>query len=157
MATTMQSIEEYLRSLPAERQAAMSSVRRVILDNLPEGYAEQMQGGMIGYVVPHELYPAGYHCDPQQPLQYAALASEKSYMSLHLMTVYGDPVTAAWFRKAYEASGKRLDMGKACVRFKKVEDLPLEVIGQAIARTPAKAYIARVEKFRESREGNRGK
>lgn len=136
---------DYLRALPEDRRAALEAVRQVILAHLPEGYEEGIQCGMIAYVVPHRLYPPGYHCDPRQPLQYAALGSQKNYMSLHLMTVYGDPATAEWFRKAYVASGKKLDMGKACVRFKKLEDLPLDVIGQAIARVPVKAYLARIE------------
>jgi hypothetical protein len=152
---TSQTVDDYLQSLPEDRRAVMNAVRQVILSHLPEGYAECMQGGMIGYVVPHSLYPAGYHCDPRQPLQYAALASQKNYMSLHLMTVYGDPATEQWFRKAWQASGKKLDMGKACVRFGKLQDVPLDVIGQAIARTPVAAYVARVEKFMQSRKPNR--
>ena len=139
------TVEQYLQGLPEDRRAAMNAVRKVILANLPKGYAECIQYGMIGYVVPHSLYPAGYHCDPRQPLTYAMLGSQKSHMSLYLMTVYGDPETAAWFRQAYSAAGKKLDMGKACVRFKKVEALPLELIGQVIARTPVKKYIRRVE------------
>jgi Domain of unknown function (DU1801) len=85
------------------------------------------------------------HCDPRQPLQYAGLAAQKNYMALYLMTVYGDIDTEQWFRKAYQASGKKLDMGKSCVRFRKLEDLPLDVIAQVIARVPVQAYIARIE------------
>jgi len=151
MPTDAKTVAEYIRSLPEDRRGAISAVRETILSHLPEGYVETMQGGMIGYVVPHSRYPAGYHCDPRQPLQYAALAAQKSHMALYLMTVYGDPDTAQWFRTAYEAAGKKLDMGKSCVRFKKLDDLPLDVIGQLIARTPAKAYIARVEKMMQSR------
>ena len=117
----------------------------MILANLPDGYEECIQCGMIAYVVPLRLYPPGYHCNPGQPLQYAALASQKNYLTLHLMTVYGDPATAEWFRKAFEATGKKLDMGKAYIRFKKLDDLPLDVIARAIARVPVKAYLARIE------------
>jgi hypothetical protein len=124
----------------------MQAVREVILANLPKGYEETIQYGMIGYVVPHSLYPAGYHCDPKQALPYVLLGSQKSHLALHLVCAYGDPATDAWFRKTYAATGKKLDMGKACLRFKKAEDLPLEVIGQLIARTSVKAYIARTEK-----------
>jgi len=151
MATAVTTVDDYLKSLPEARRSAISAVRKIILANLPKGYAECMQCGMIAYVVPHELYPAGYHCDPRQPLQYAALASQKNHMALHLMTVYGDPETEQWFRTACAAAGKKLDMGKSCVRFKKPDDLPLDVIAQVISRVPAKAYIARIERFLQRR------
>ena len=151
MKSNAADVEIYLASLPEDRRAAISAVREVILANLPKGYEECMSCGMIGYVVPHSIYPAGYHCDPRLPLGYANLGSQKNHMSLHLMTVYGDPAMEQWFRKAWQATGKKLDMGKACVRFKKLEDVPLEVIGQIIARVPVKAYIARIEKFQRTR------
>jgi hypothetical protein len=145
MARTAQTVDAYLDSLPKERSHALRAVRRVILENLPAGYEEHMQYGMITYVVPHSLYPAGYHCNPEQPLPYASLGSQKNHMALYLMSVYGDPALDQWFRGAWQASGKRLDMGKSCVRFRTLEDLPLEVIGQVIARVSAKKYVARVE------------
>ena len=145
MKSDAKTVGEYLQSLLPDRRAAMSALREVVLAHLPQGYEERMIYGMIGYVVPHSLYPPGYHCDPKQPLTYACLASQKNYMAIYLMNVYGDPASAAWFQKACKASGKKLDMGKSCVRFKKVEDLPLDVIGQAIARAPVKNYIASVE------------
>jgi len=135
------SVEAYLNSLPDDRRAAISMVRDTILRNLPEGYKEGMQYGMIGYYVPHSRFPAGYHCDPKQPLNYLSLGSQKNYMSLYLMNVYGDTQTREWFENAYRASGKKLDMGKACVRFKTLEDLPLEVIGEVVARTPVDVYL----------------
>jgi hypothetical protein len=156
MKSDTKTVEAYLRALPEDRRAAISAVRQVILANLPEGYEECMNYGMIGYVVPHRLYPAGYHCDPKQPLAFACLGSQKNHMALHLMNVYGNPATEKWFREAWKASGKRLDMGKACVRFKKVEDVPLEVIGQVIARTPVKNYIAGVEQAL-STKANKGR
>ncbi len=146
MTSNAATVEAYLKSLPAERRVAINAVRQVILANLPMGYEECMSYGMIGYVVPHRLYPAGYHCDPKLPLPYANLASQKHHMALYLMTVYGDPATAQWFRKAWQAAGKKLNMGKCCVRFKKLEDVPLDVVGQVIARVPVANYIARVEK-----------
>ena len=145
MTSKAKTVSEYLKALPEDRRKAISAVRDVILASLPKGYAECMQYGMIGYVVPHSLYPAGYHCRPSEPLTYAMLASQKNHMALYLMCAYGDPKTNEWFRKAYAAAGKKLDMGKACVRFKKLEDLPLDVIGQVIARVPVKTYIERVE------------
>src|SRR5271165_511062 len=124
MKSHAKSVAEYIKALPPDRRAAISAVREVILAHLPKGYAECMYYGMIGYVVPHSLYPAGYHCDPKLPLGYACLGSQKNHMALHLMTVYGDPATEKWFRKAWAATGKKLDMGKACVRFKKLDDVP---------------------------------
>ena len=145
MQSSARTVDEYLKSLPADRRTAISAVRKVILDNLPEGYEECMSYGMIGYVVPHRIYPAGYHCDPSLPLPLANLASQKNHMALYLMCCYGDKATDQWFRKAWAAAGKKLDMGKSCVRFKKLEDVSIEVIGQLIARVPVKKYIARME------------
>ena len=145
MTSQAKTVEEYLQALPGDRRAAISTVRETILANLPKGYEVRMNYGMIGYVVPHSIYPAGYHCNPAQPLTYASLGSQKNHIALYLMCVYGHAETAAWFRKAWEATGKKLDMGKACVRFKRLEDVPLEVVGQVIARTPVKQYIATIE------------
>jgi hypothetical protein len=157
MKSSATTVEEYLQILPADRRAAISAVRQVILANLPKGYEERMCYGMIGYVVPHSIYPAGYHCDPKLPLILACLGSQKNHMALHLMTVYGHEPTAKWFREAWEATGKKLDMGKACVRIKKLEDVPLEVVGQLFARVPVNEYIARVEKVIGASAGKRGK
>ncbi|MGH7972819.1 MAG: DUF1801 domain-containing protein [Limisphaerales bacterium] len=145
MKSDTKTVDEYLRLLPPDRREAMSAVRKVILANLPKGYEERMIYGMIGYVVPHSIYPKGYHCDPSLPLAFANLGSQKNHMALYLMNVYGDPETERWFRKAWEGAGKKLDMGKACVRFRRLEDVPLDVVGQVIARTPVANYIARVE------------
>jgi uncharacterized protein YdhG (YjbR/CyaY superfamily) len=146
MKSNATTVEEYLQKLPADRRKAINAMREVILANLPKGYAECISYGMIGYVVPHRLYPAGYHCNPKLPLPYAILGSQKNHMALHLMTVYGDPAMEKWFRQAWTATGKKLDLGKGCLRFKKIEDVPLDVIGQFIARVSVKDYIARMEK-----------
>ena len=146
MTSKAKTVAEYLEALPEDRRGAISALREVVLANLPKGYEECMSYGMIGYVVPHRLYPAGYHCDPKLPLPFANLASQKNHMALYLMTVYGDPATEKWFRNAWQAAGKKLDMGKCCVRFKRLADVPLEVVGQAIARVPVANYIARIEK-----------
>ncbi len=154
MQSPAATVDEYLDSLPAERRAALQAVRQVILANLDPGFAEGMQYGMIGYYVPHVLYPPGYHCDPRQPLCYAGLASQKQYMALYLMCVYGDEGERAWFQQAWATSGKKLDMGKSCIRFRRLEDLPLDVIGEAFRRVPARAYIAQVEAaLQRPREG----
>jgi Domain of unknown function (DU1801) len=145
MQSKAATVAEYLKSLPEDRRVVIEAVRRTILANLDADYAEGMAYGMIGYVVPHSRYPAGYHCDPKQPLPFAALASQKGHMSLHLMGCYMNADLTAWFEKAWNATGRTLDMGKACVRFKKLEDLALDVIGEVFRRMPAKAYIARYE------------
>jgi len=139
MQSKAKTVKEYLAELPEDRQAAIEAVRKVILKNLDKGYEEGMQYGMIGYYVPHKLYPAGYHCDPKQPLPFANLASQKNHMAVYLMC------NKEWFRKEWTKTGKNLDMGGSCIRFRKLEDLPLEVIGKAIARVPVKDYIAYYE------------
>ncbi len=146
MRSDANSVQEYLDGLPKDRREAISAVREVILANLPEGYEECMSYGMIGYVVPHSIFPGGYHCNPKLPLPLANLGSQKNHMALHLMSVYSDKPTEQWLRNAWQAAGKKLDMGKGCLRFKKIEDVPLEVIGQLFARVPVDAYIARIEK-----------
>jgi hypothetical protein len=157
MTSTAKTVGEYLAALPPDRRTAISAVRDVILTNLPHGYEEVMQYGMIGYVVPHSIYPAGYHCDPSKPLSYAALGSQKNHMAIYLCNVYGHKETETWFRNAFEAAGKRLDMGKSCVRFKRIDQLPLDVIGQVIARTPVDKYIAGVQHSLKRRPGKPSK
>ena len=157
MTSKAKTVNEYLAGLPPERKSSLAAVRKVILSNLPRGYKECMQYGMISYVVPHSLYPAGYHCDPKQPLTMAMLGSQKNHMALYLMSAYGHRETSEWFQKAYRASGKKLDMGKACVRFRKLDDLPLDVIGKIIARVPVEKYIERVEALLQQRGAKRGK
>jgi hypothetical protein len=148
MPSKAATVPDYLAELPDDRRAAISAVRDLILKNLPKGYHECMQYGMIGYCVPHSIYPAGYHCDPRQPLPFAGLASNKSGMSLYLHGLYVTSGTTAlldWFHKAWAATGKRLDMGKACLRFKKVDDLALDVLAELFRRLPVKAYIEHYE------------
>lgn len=142
MISQASTVDEYLAELPADRRVAIQAVRKVILKKLRKGFQEGMQYGMIGYFVPHRLYPAGYHCDPQQPLPFAALASQKNYMSVYLMCLYADSKEEQEFRQRWAETGKKLDMGKCCVRFKKLEDLPLDIIGETIARISVKDHIA---------------
>ena len=145
MQSKATTVEQYLAELPADRREAIEAVRRVILANLDGGFQEGMQYGMIGYFVPHSIYPSGYHCDPKQPLPFTCLASQKNYMSLYLGCVYGNSALAKWFQNAWAKTGKKLDMGKSCIRFKKLEDMALDVIGQVIARVTVKNYIAYYE------------
>ena len=145
MQSKATTVKQYLAELPVDRRAAIETVRQIILNNLDRAYEEGMQYGMIGYYVPHSIYPSGYHCDPRQPLPFACLASQKNYMSLYLGCVYGEHEIARWFVQTWAKTGKKLDMGKSCVRFRKVEDLALDVIGEAIRRMPAKTFIAYYE------------
>lgn len=140
------TIDKYLKDMPPERRDAISAVRQVILKNLPKGYAESFIWGMIGYGIPLERYPHTYN---KQPLSLAALASQKNYMSLYLMCVYGDQEFEKWFKERYKASGKKLDMGKSCVRFKKLDDLPLDVIAETIRQVSVEKYIEQYEKARK--------
>ena len=135
MAKKATTVKALLAGLPEDRRKALKAVRAVILENLSPGYEEGIQYGMIGYYVPHSVFPPGYHCDPKQPLPFAGLASQKNHMAIYLMAVYGDPKLDAWFQKAWKATGKKLDMGKSCVRFKKLEDVPLKVLGQVIKKS----------------------
>ncbi|MFI4853421.1 MAG: iron chaperone [Phycisphaerales bacterium JB065] len=142
MPTKPATVQDYLAALPDDRREALEAVRKVILKNLPKGYEEGIQYNMIGYFVPHSLYPDGYHCDPKQPLLFASIASQKNHMGLYLFCVYCDPQGKERFVREWKATGKKLDMGASCVRFKKLEDVPLEVLGAAIKRTPVKDFIA---------------
>ena len=145
MQSKAATVDDYLAELPADRRAAISAVRQTILNSLPDGYEEGMQYDMIGFYVPHSLYPAGYHCDPSQPLPFVNLASQKNYMSLYLGCVYSDPEFYKWFQNAWLATGCKLDMGKSCVRFRKLEDVPLDVVAQTISRVSPERFIAQYE------------
>ena len=151
MQSKAKTVAAYLAEMPEDRRAAVQAVRRVILTNLDADYAEVMQYGMIAYVVPHRVYPPGYHCQPELPVTFVALASQKGHLSLYLMGLYykgpdgRESEHGRWFREAWKATGKKLDAGSSCVRFKRAEDLPLEVVGEAIRRVPARAYIAAYE------------
>jgi hypothetical protein len=139
------TVQEYLDELPEERRAVVAAVRDVVLENLPDGYRESMNWGMISYEIPLERYPVTYN---KQPLSYAALAAQKNYYSLYLMSCYENSEGEGFLRDAFEKAGKKLDMGKCCVRFKKLDDLPLGAIGEVVARTPPEALI---EKYEASR------
>lgn len=150
MQSTATTVEQYLHELDPDRRAIVGAVREVILANLDPAYSEAMDYGMIGYAVPLSLFPAGYNGNAKQALPFTSLASQKNYVSLYLMGLYvgcsdtEETDDMQWFRSAWAASGKKkLDMGKACVRFKKLDDLALDVIGEAIRRMPAQRYLTR--------------
>jgi Domain of unknown function (DU1801) len=139
------TVQDYLDGLPEERRAVVAAVREVIVRHLPAGYRECMNWGMISYEIPLERYPNTYN---GQPLSYVGLAAQKNHFALYLMCVYGDAGQEAWLREEFKKAGKKLDMGKSCVRFRKLDDLPLDVIGRVVARTPPDKYIARYEASR---------
>ncbi len=141
------TVEDYLAALAPERRAVVSAVRDVVRRNLPAGYQETMNWGMISYEIPLERYPKTYN---KQPLAYAALAAQKNYYALYLMGAYADPAQDRLLKEEFKRAGKKLDMGKSCLRFRKLEDIPLDVIGRVIASTPPDEMIARYE---ESRRG----
>ncbi|MEZ5468889.1 MAG: DUF1801 domain-containing protein [Lysobacterales bacterium] len=151
--TAANSIEAYLSALPPDRREALSAVIDVVRANLDSAYEEGIQYGMIAWFVPHRVFAAGYHCDPKQPLPFVQLASQKNHMALYLCGLYfgppegdsGESAETHWFRKAWAASGKKLDMGKSCLRFKKLDNLALDVIGEAIRRVPAKLHMERYQ------------
>lgn len=139
------TVPQYIASLPPDRRTAIAAVRKVIVKNLPKGYEEVMDG-MIVYVVPFSVLPKTYN---NQPFPYAGLASQKNFMALYLMSVYSDPAINTWFRKAYATSGKKLNMGKSCIRFRKLDDLPLDLISKVIAKVPMKTFVANYHKARD--------
>lgn len=141
MQSKAKTVAEYLASLPADRKAAVGAVRDVILKNLGKGFKEGMSYGMIGYCVPHSIYPAGYHCDPSMPLPFAGLASQKQHISVYLMSVYADQAEEKWLRDQWKKAGKKLDMGKCCIRFRKLEDVPLAALGEAVRRVSVERHI----------------
>jgi uncharacterized protein YdhG (YjbR/CyaY superfamily) len=143
MKSEAQTVEEYIKELPPERQEAIKKVRQVILDNLPEGYEEAMNWGMIIYQVPLKVYPDTYN---KQPMMYAALANQKNHMAVYLSAIYANETMRNQFEQSYKATGKRYDVGKSCVRFRKLEDLPLDVLSNAIASIEMEDFVEFVKK-----------
>jgi Domain of unknown function (DU1801) len=136
------SPSEYLQALPGERREAFEKLRETLLENLPDGFQEVMSYGMIGYVVPHRLYPAGYHCDPKLPLPFAGIASQKNFITFYHMGLYADQELFDWFVGEYPKHSKnKLDMGKSCVRFKKPEHIPFELIGALIQKMTVDDWV----------------
>lgn len=134
--------DEYFATLPEDRRDAMAQLRKVIKKNLPKGFQEVMNYGMPGYVVPHKIYPAGYHCDPKLPLPFLGLASQKNSINFYHMGIYADPKLLKWFTSEFpKHSKKKLDMGKSCVRFKKPEDIPYDLIGELVSKMSPQDWI----------------
>lgn len=149
MRSDAETVGEYLASLPDERREAIEVVRNEILANLPEGYEEAMNWGMISYQVPLERYPDTYN---GEPLMYAALANQKNHMAVYLTAVYAQEESRDAFLEAYRATGKKLDVGKSCVRFKRLDDLPVDLIGKTVAATDVDRFVTEVEAARKSKK-----
>lgn len=146
MQSKATTVEQYVSELPADRQATINALRKVIKKNLPKGFQECMGYGMLGYVVSHSIYPAGYHCNPKDPLPFMGLASQKNSINLYHMGIYAEPKLYKWFTEAHaKASPKKLDMGKSCVRYKKAEDIPLKLIGELASKMTPKEWISLYE------------
>lgn len=148
MKITAKTPEEYLSKLPKERREDIQHLREVVLRNLPDGYEEGIQYNMISYHVPLSVYPEGYLGDKKTPLPYLSLASQKNHMALYISTIYYDKKLYKWFTEEYKKTGKRMDMGKSCVRFKKIEDLPLELIGKAVSRVEPPEFVKMYKEVR---------
>lgn len=152
MQSRATTVKEYLASLPPERRAAIEAVRDVIRTNVDGDIEEGMQYGMIGFYVPHRVFPAGYHTDASQPLPYVCLASQKQHMAVYLMYAYTGTAHEQWLREAYRQRGKRLDLGKSCLRFRSLEAIDLEVLAESLRRAPTRAFIAQYEASRPARK-----
>lgn len=135
--------EQYIQELPENRVEAIAKLRKVINDNLPKGFKEEMSYGMIGYVVPHEIYPAGYHCTPSLPLPFMSFASQKNSVNFYHMGIYAKPELLNWFTTEYPKHCKlKLDMGKSCIRFKKLDQIPFDLIGELVQKMSVADWIS---------------
>lgn len=142
MQSKATTVDQYLSEVPYERQDAMNKLRKIILKNLPKGFKEEMNYGNIGYVVPHSIYPPGYHCDPKLPLPFMGIASQKNSINFYHMGIYANPKLLKWFTDAHaKASPKRLDMGKSCVRYKNPDDIPYKLLGELVSKITVDDWI----------------
>ncbi len=152
MQSKAATVDDYFKELPEERQAPMKELRKVILKNLPKGFKECMAYGMVGYVVPLSMYPAGYHCNPSLPLSFMNIASQKNFIALYHMGIYGDPKLLKWFTDEYPKHSKaKLDMGKGCIRFKKPDQIPYKLIAELVAKISPEKWIELYEKNLKSK------
>jgi uncharacterized protein YdhG (YjbR/CyaY superfamily) len=152
MTSDAKTPEEYIKNLPEDRKKEISKLRKTILDNLPKGFTETMSYGMIGYVVPHSIYPNGYHCNPELPLPFINLASQKNFIAVYHMGVYAKKELLDWFVNEYPKHAKRkLDMGKSCIRFKKMEDIPYDLIGKLSSKMTTDEWVEIYENVYKNR------
>lgn len=140
------SVDDYMKKISPDRADTITKLRNVIRENLPKGFSEELSYGMIGYVVPHSLYPSGYHCDPKIPLPFISVASQKNFIALYHMGIYANPELHDWFVAEYPKHAKyKLDMGKSCIRFKKVDDIPFDLIGELVTKMSPQDWISLYE------------
>lgn len=148
MQSSANTVAAYMAEIPEERKMALDKLRAVIKKNLPKGFEEQMSYGMPGFVVPLSIYPAGYHCKAGEPLPFLSIASQKNFIAVYHMGIYADPKLYKWFTEAHaKASSKKLDMGKSCIRYKKPEDIPFELIGELAGKMTPTDWIAMYERL----------
>lgn len=153
MQIFVNTVAEYINSIPEERKEAISKLRNCVVENLPKGFEERIIYGMIGYVVPHSLYPAGYHCTPEQPLPFMNIASQKNFIAVYHMGLYSFPDLLEWFKTEFPKHSKfKLDMGKGCVRFKKIDAIPYELIAELSTKVSPQQWISQYEKMKDSRK-----
>lgn len=146
MQSKEQTVDAYMNALPEERKLPMMKLRDIILKSLPKGFKEEMSYGMIGYVVPHSLYPKGYHCSPELPLPFLSIALQKNFIAIYHMGMYANPEILNWFTNEYAQRVKgKLDMGKSCIRFKKPENIPFDLIGELASKMTTKEWIETYE------------
>ncbi|MES2864668.1 MAG: DUF1801 domain-containing protein [Bacteroidota bacterium] len=146
MTSDAKNPDEYINSLPEDRKVAMEKLRNVILQNLPKGFQEGMGYGMMGYSVPHSIYPNGYHCKPSDPLPFMGMASQKNSINFYHMGIYANKELLDWFVAEYpKYSTRKLDMGKSCMRFKKFEDIPFDLIGELVTKVSVEDWIETYE------------
>ena len=147
MQSVATTVNQYLEELPEERKKAITELRKVVKKNLPKGFKEVMGYGMIGYVIPHSIYPDGYHCNPKDPLPFMNIASQKNFIAVYNMGLYSSPKILKWFTDEYEKTDMgKLDMGKSCIRFKKMDKIPYELIGQLAAKINPAQWIEHYER-----------
>lgn len=146
MQSTAATPDQYISELPEDRRNAMEQLRKVVTNNIPAGFKEVMSYGMLGYCVPHEIYPNGYHCNPKDPLPFFAVASQKNSINIYHMMIYADKNLHDWFVAEYPKYSKsKLDMGKSCIRFKKTADIPYDLIGELLTKVTVDQWIERYE------------
>jgi hypothetical protein len=152
MKSVAKTPDEYFNSLPEDRKKAMTELRKTTLKNLPKGFSEVISYGMVSYVVPHSLYSPGYHCNPEQPLPFISIASQKNFVAIYHMGLYSDPKLLKWFTAEYPKHSKtKLDMGKSCIRFKKPDEIPFKLIGELATKMTPKDWVEYYEKALKNR------
>lgn len=155
MQTTVQTVNDYLDELPAERKIAFLKLRKSLLDNIPKGFEEQLSYGMIGYVIPHSVYPDGYHCNPKLPLPFISIGSQKNFIVIHHLGIYVNPQLLEWFTSEYSKHyNQKLDIGKGCIRFKKLDQIPFDLIGELAGKMSVEDWINCYETQIKSRKSN---